>query len=95
MTLDDVPADVSTLMTAELLRLFKAAGCSPAKCHACARLLRAGQTFKLVAHNGTDEMCCDRCGLPELIKRDKRAARQPQPPIRHSGWGGFSRPSKA
>lgn len=75
MTLDDIQASADTVMTAELLRLFRYAGCDPTTCHACQKRIKDGDTFKLVPHlkpgaKSTDEMCCSKCGEPELIKRD-------------------------
>lgn len=99
--LDAIAAHTETTMTPELVRLFKAAGCSPTLCHACQRRIKSGMTFKLVAHSKrgieplTDEMCCDRCAGPELTKRDKRDANgyAPARPL-SSSFGGYSRPSK-
>lgn len=99
MTLDEIKADEPVTMTAGLVRLFAAAGCKPTVCHACERRIKAGMIFRLVAHKGTDEMCCDRCGAPELLKRDKRTEEfnRAMRPRRGLGefWAGYSRPSAA
>ena len=98
MTLDKIKANEEQEMTANLLRLFKAAGCSPTVCHACQRRIKVGMQFKLIPHKKydqgtmTDEMCCDRCAAPELVRRDKRASRLYAPPD-VARLGGYSRPS--
>ena len=106
-SLDEIKPSEETMMTSDLIRLFKSAGCSPTECHACANGIKEGETFKLVPHPNTDangnvidgfidEMCCDNCGSFELKARDRRAIRS------HSahrarkiaqGGHGFSRPS--
>lgn len=103
MKLDDIKADESVTMTAGLIRLFAAAGCNPTLCHACGHKLIEGSVFKLVSHTkpgadaATDEMCCDRCGEPELVQRDKLAQAQPRQRSYFSdsgrAMGGYSRPS--
>jgi len=111
MTLDSIAAGTDTVMTKELIRLFKYAGCSPTACHACAKKICAGHTFKLLPHKRpagvlTDEMCCVRCGEPELVKRDKREEDERDRARAERGRadyitrgvgyrGGYSRPSKA
>lgn len=104
MNIDDIMSGADTIMTSELVRLFKVAGCSPTKCHACGRILKVGMVFKLVAHKepdavSTDEMCCSKCGEDQLVLRDKRLARASTPIYRRDigtpSWGGYSRPSKA
>lgn len=100
MTLDKIEASADVVMTAELKRLFAAAGCDPTVCHACGKAIKVGTTFKLVPHNGTDEMCCAKCGEPELVRRDarrKKAAAAVRTRLYPSGptlQGGYSRPSK-
>lgn len=107
--LDDIEAGTDTVMTKELVRLFKYAGCNP-HCHACEKPIKVDQTFKLVPHKKAagwepegkllDEMCCAKCSEPELIKRDRRVAdertkRYYSSTSRQAGFvGGYSRPSK-
>ncbi len=106
MSLDKIKASVDTVMTPELVRLFKAAGCSPTCCHACLKTIRSGQTFKLLPHRKlgdrttTDEMLCAKCGEPELVKRDLESARAAAKRRLFGGssngvrlGGGYSRPS--
>jgi hypothetical protein len=102
VNLDDIKAGETVVMTEGLVRLFRAAGCSPTRCHACSVELPAGSVFKLVAHtkpNGTatDEMCCGSCGEPELKRRDSLALPGRLRPARSTAgnWGGYSRPSQA
>lgn len=101
--LDAIDPGVDTVMSAELIRLFKFAGCYPTKCHACGKLIRSGEVFKLLTHTkpgqeSRDEMLCAKCGEPDLVKRDKRAAeRMPYRSMRGAGdrvLGGYSRPTK-
>lgn len=92
-SIDDIVAGADTVMTAALKRLFKAADCDPTSCHACTRDINEGEVFKLVEHKGEDEMCCHRCGKPELVARDSKYATYRDERVR-SGYGGFSRPSK-
>ncbi len=77
MTLDDVPADVTMELTAELDRLFKTAGCRPT-CHVCFHKLALGDTFSLVALNGMDQMVCARarCGRKGLEQKAEREAKE-------------------
>ena len=70
MTLDDVPADTTLILTHELDRLFKAAGCNPA-CHACGNAILSYENFMLLSYEGTDEMLCHRCDR-EALKRKKQ-----------------------
>ena len=107
MKIDDILAGTDTVMTDDLIRLFKYAGCDP-HCHACNKPIEAGKTFKLLSHTSApgwqpgigpiDEMCCEKCGQPELLKRDKRREKEAQD--RHysrkpsGSGGGYSRPSK-
>ena len=105
MTLDDIQASADTVMTAELLRLFKYADCDPTVCHACSKRIKKGDVFKLVPHlkpgrQSEDEMCCAKCGEAELVKRDKRSENAPKRLIVARRWdsgyrnvGGYSRPS--
>ena len=99
MTLAEIGANADCRMTADLIRLFRAAGCTPTLCHACGRRLLAGAVFKLVPHQKpgrplTDEMCCEKCGEHQLVLRDKREAKRSQSSIpRRSDFGGYSRPS--
>lgn len=44
--IDDIPADVTILMTADLIRAFKSEGCEPT-CHNCGKDLIVGILFKL------------------------------------------------
>ena len=76
MELNDILAGADTVMTAELVRLFKVAGCSPTACHACKKTIDAGHIFKLVSFNGTDEMCCKKHGEADLAKRDEKKNRK-------------------
>lgn len=102
--LDAIEPGADTVMSAELVRLFKYAGCDPTKCHACGKLIRVGQVFKLLTHTKPsltprDEMCCAKCGEPELVKRDKRVAKNMGGYISMRGiglrfGGGYSRPTK-
>jgi hypothetical protein len=46
MTIEEIPADEVTVMTADLHRLFNAAGCDP-WCHCCHKKLKVGMNFKL------------------------------------------------
>ena len=75
MEIDDILAGTDTIMTAEIVRLFAAAGCSPTICHACATTIDVGHTFKLASFKGTDEMCCAKHGKADLAKRDKKKKR--------------------
>ena len=75
MKIDDIPAGTDTVMTDDLIRLFKYAGCSPTICHACATTIDVGCTFKLVSFKGTDEMCCAKHGEADLAKRDEKKKR--------------------
>lgn len=109
MSLDDIDPSTDTVMTAGLLRLFKVAGCDPTRCHACTRLIKEGQIFKLVPHTRPDrevmrdEMCCAKCGAPELEKRDRRVQNERDKERRQAHrfsfagrqpFGGYERPSR-
>lgn len=111
-SLDEIKPNILTTMTWPMLVLFASAGCNPTMCHACEKVIKAGQKFKLVPHqrddpeddevfrrvpsdmkyayyNAIDEMCCVRCGVTALKRRDK---------VQEKDWrktrsGGFSRPS--
>ena len=107
--LNNIEASQDTLMTEELIRIFKSAGCSPTWCHACDTEIKAGEIFKLVPHPKTDangnelddiidEMCCDRCETIDLKLRDSRRRLENKEHRARkiaSGGHGFSRPSKA
>lgn len=99
MTLDDVPPDVTVVLTDELVRLFKAAGCSPPKCHACYQEIKVGDRFKLAAHEArdVDVMLCDIHTIEDLIKEEQRVDRlneRYREARKELGYGGgFSRPS--
>lgn len=93
MDIDEIDANIDIVMTSGLMRLFEAAGCEPTECHACLKYIDEGDIFKLVPHEGNDEMCCAKCGEPELMKRDKRIARDSET-RRRAGHGGYSRPNK-
>ncbi len=105
---DEIEPSEDTLMTDDLIRIFKSEGCSPTVCHACTKEIKTGEIFKLVPHpsrNGagntiegfTDEMCCDKCGSQQLKLRDIRHRRNHKyyvsAKIARGGFG-FSRPSK-
>lgn len=110
--LNDIAPSTDTVLTDELKRLFLYAGCDPA-CHACGRRIKVGDTFKLTPHKKAagwepegerrDEMCCAKCGEPELLKRDKRSDAERTKRYYSSGsarsgvrvGGGYSRLSKA
>ena len=99
MNLDDINANEPVTMTADLVRLFRAAGCSPTACHACGKKLLVGHVFKLVPHTkpgqaASDEMCCDKCDSRKLDARDQRNATERRSPVVRGNWGGYSRPSK-
>jgi len=100
MSLDSILAGTDTVMTPELIRLFKVAGCSPTACHVCAMPIKAGDTFKLVSYNRNDEMCCELHGKPDLVKRNRERKRdigtafRGHYSFRHDTAGGYSRPSK-
>jgi len=106
--IDEINPSEDTIMTDQLIRIFKSEGCSPTECHACGKEIKLGEIFKLVPHPKTnyfgniegdgfiDEMCCKDCETVDLNLRDKRLQRD-----RHklkarqlTGAGGFSRPSK-
>ena len=101
MKLEDILAGSDTVMTKELIRLFKVAGCSPTACHVCHALIDVGETFKLVEFKRKDEMCCAKHGKPDLAKRDKETKRDIAAfstlrgvnTFRHNTGGGYSRPS--
>lgn len=103
MTLDDIQPSTATKMTPDLVRLFKYAGCSPTRCHACGKRIKVGHLFKLLTHarpygDPKDEMCCSRCGEDALVKRDKRESKRTIPRGYGSSdaprYGGYERPSK-
>ena len=99
MSIDDIEPDTEVTMTETLRRLFAVAGCDPTVCHACERRIKVGMKLKLMPHDGTDEMCCAKCGEKELTLRDKRAERRRAHHISYADDGGFrtggySRPSK-
>jgi len=106
--IDEIKPSEDTLMTDELIRIFKSEGCSPTECHACEKEIKSGEVFKLVPHPNItrigesregfrDEMCCDKCSTYELNDRDRRWIREEKnhraAKIRVGGHG-FSRPSK-
>ncbi len=103
MSLDKIKASVDTVMTEELVRLFRFAGCHPTLCHACGKRITAGRVFRLVPHKKapdlplTDEMCCASCGEAELDLRDGRelsaSVRRHTLRSGQASWGGYSRPS--
>ena len=68
MTLDDVPADKIMVLTEELDRLFKAAGCKPT-CHACRKGILVEREFQILSFYGIDEMLCHKCNREKLEKR--------------------------
>ena len=99
MTLDDIAADVTLVLTREYNRLFKAAGCQPT-CHACLRQIRVGMKFKLATHERRDVMLCAKHSLKHLTDpaevekvREARWRRQAQERLRAGLSPGFSRPS--
>ena len=77
VTLDDIPADVEMALTVELDRLFKIAGCRP-MCYVCFNKIKLGDTFSLVALDGTDQMACakTRCGRKGLEKKAEREGKE-------------------
>lgn len=89
MTLDDVPAGVLQVMTPELARLFRAAGCQP-MCHACAENIEVGDTFQLLSFDGRDQMLCALCDREDLEALELRREEQLQERRRS---GGYSRQS--
>lgn len=109
-TLDDIESSVDTVMTAELVRLFKYAGCNPTVCHACNKPIKVGEVFKLCPHPNPhtpehelhDEMLCEKCDAKSLVKRDSRERavlrREARRHTAAQGWtnrlGGYSRLSK-
>ena len=106
--IDEIKPSEDTLMTDELIRIFKSAGCSPTGCHACEKEIKSGEIFKLVPHirirpgcstseEFIDEMCCDSCGSHQLTLRDRREMREYKNSKARkmaAGGHGFSRPSK-
>ncbi len=81
MKIEEIPADKTVIMTANLSRLFKAGGCAP-MCHACAEKIKVGEKFKLSTMvtaimrgslNYTDlesreVMLCEKCTITDLNK---------------------------
>jgi len=47
ISLEDLPADTTIMMTDELIRLFRFAKCEPT-CHACEKALPVGVEFRLM-----------------------------------------------
>jgi len=107
--IDEIKPSEDTLMTDELIRIFKSVGCSPTTCHACEREIKSGEVFKLVPHRKSrpgydiseefvDEMCCDSCDSHQLTLRDRRAHKERKEHVARKiagGGHGFSRPSKS
>ena len=95
-SLDEIKANETYELTELQRRLFLVAGCDPA-CHACKAVIAVGDVFKLVSHDGEDEMCCAKCGKPELKKRDARLEMERKQSNgiheRRDRSYGFSRPS--
>jgi len=106
--IDEIKPSENTLMTDQLIRIFKSAGCCPTECHACGEEIKLGEIFKLVPHPKTncwghiegdgfiDEMCCKDCESVDLTLRDqqRQIERKHQRARQYTGEGGFSRPSK-
>ena len=106
--IDEIKPSEDTLMTDQLIRIFKSEGCSPPECHACGDEIKLGEVFKLVPHPKTncfgniegdgviDEMCCKNCESVDLKLRDQRRQKDRHVlKARHlTSSGGFSRPSK-
>ncbi len=90
MTLDDIPADQEIQINAEIVRLFRAAGCDPG-CHCCLRKIEIGDLFQLATNDGRDVMLCDRCNVDDLIAAKIKRKRARERNVRQYG---FSRPSK-
>jgi len=95
MVLDDIPADMVKVLTKNVDRLFRMAGCKP-MCHCCLKAIKIGQKFKLASDNGTDEMLCvgHGCDLHKmsLLRADRAiAARRLN---LSTGGSGYSRPSR-
>jgi len=107
MTLDDIIPDTVTLLTEELLRLFRYADCEP-ECHACHKPIEVGKKFQLATRvystgwfregeqESRDVMLCSNCTILDLIKEEKRARRAHQRYRAEKismGLSGYSRPS--
>lgn len=88
--LNDIPADQEIKIDAEIVRLFRAAGCDPG-CHCCLRSIEVGDVFQLATNDGRDVMLCDQCDVDDLIAAKKKRARARS---RHVQKYGYTRPSK-
>ena len=107
--IDQIKPSEDTLMTDDLIRIFKSLGCSPTVCHACRKEIKTGEVFKLVPHTNidskghdiegfSDEMCCDKCDDHQLTLRDLRYRKKykSERVLKIAAGGhGFSRPSKS
>jgi len=73
MTLADIPADESLVLTEQIARLFRASDCEPS-CHCCYETIEVGEIFKLATNEGRDVMLCNKHNVKNLISQRRKDA---------------------
>ncbi len=107
MTLNDIPPDVTLVLTDEMNRLFRIAKCDPT-CHCCRDAIAVGDYFKLQTHAvqkfGTrmnvnrierDIMLCSDCDTTKLAAKEKKDHRERKKWMRAHPRAGYSRPHRS
>ncbi len=102
MTLDDIPADMVTVMTDVIDRAFKLAGCDPT-CHCCHVVIAIGDTFILARYNKQrftttlaerkeqDIMLCSKCDVDDMATMERKALRRHNKWLRENPRAGYTR----
>lgn len=107
MTLDDIPPDETLIMTAQMYRLFKLAGCEP-NCHCCNDPINIGELFKLATcevlrFTGAstprkkelkDIMLCGNCDRDDLKRMQRNKMSRVAKWRRDNPRAGYSRPHR-
>ena len=107
MTLDDIPADETLTMTAQMDRLFRIADCAPT-CHCCTEPIKVGELFKLATcevlrFTGAstpkktkleDIMLCGNCDRDDLKRMQRNKMARVAKWRRDNPRAGYSRPTR-
>ncbi len=105
MTLEDIPANQTTVLTDVMDRLFRMAGCDPT-CHCCHVPLNIGDSFELAVYDkqkltNTNEtrhtediMLCDECDAEDMAKMEARVLRKHRKWLRDNPRAGYTRPHR-